>query len=145
MDDRARCLGVPLGVLLSLAAAGPSPGTAAPDDPLAAYRWRSRVLVLSAPTAADDRLGTQRSLLNAVTGGRSERDLVTLEAVGADVAAQALRHRLGLPADRFTAVLVGKDGGAKLVSDTPISSARLFRVIDAMPMRQDERRSGGAK
>lgn len=35
-------------------------------------------------------------------------------------------------------ILIGKDGGAKLRSEKPLSMAKLQETIDAMPMRQDE-------
>lgn len=129
----------PIGAALALIL-GAGAGAAADGDPLAAYRWRSRVLVVSAPSASDAGLRAQREMLDAARAGGRERDLVILEAVGAGAEAQRLRRRLTLPADRFRAVLVGKDGGAKLASDEPIPAARLFGVIDAMPMRRDETR-----
>ncbi|MBB2963671.1 DUF4174 domain-containing protein [Methylobacterium sp. R2-1] len=119
-----------------LAAAGPA--GAVEGDPLAAYRWKSRVLVLAASDAGDFRLAAQRQALASARTGASERDLVTVEAVGKGADAVALRRRLGLPGDAFRAVLVGKDGGAKLTSEEPIPPQRLFSTIDAMPMRQDE-------
>ncbi|MDP4025531.1 DUF4174 domain-containing protein [Methylobacterium sp. NEAU 140] len=115
-------------------------GAAAGSDPLAAHRWRTRVLVLSAPGAGDAGLRAQRAALASVRGGLGERDLVVIEAVGPGAEAAALRARLGLPADAFRAVLVGKDGGAKLTADAPIPPQRLFATIDAMPMRRDEMR-----
>ncbi|BAU90956.1 hypothetical protein MPPM_2351 [Methylorubrum populi] len=119
-----------------VALAGPS--GAAGTDPLAVYRWKSRVLVLAAGDAGDSRLAVQRQALASARAGASERDLVTVEAVGQGPDAVALRRRLGLPGDAFRAVLVGKDGGAKLTSEEPIPPQRLFSTIDAMPMRQDE-------
>ncbi|WP_438344999.1 DUF4174 domain-containing protein [Methylorubrum populi] len=119
-----------------LAAGGPA--GAAGDDPLAGYRWKSRVLVLAAGDAGDARLAAQRQALASARTGASERDLVTVEAVGKGAEAAALRRHLGLPNDAFRAVLVGKDGGAKITSEEPIPPQRLFSTIEAMPMRQDE-------
>ncbi|MCJ2142210.1 DUF4174 domain-containing protein [Methylobacterium sp. E-066] len=111
---------------------------AAMAGPLDAYRWRSRVLVLSAPDAADADLRAQRAALGPMRGGAAERDLVVLEAVGTGAEARALRAQLSLPADEFRAVLVGKDGGAKLTAAAPIPPQTLFATIDAMPMRRGE-------
>ncbi|MCJ2138049.1 DUF4174 domain-containing protein [Methylobacterium sp. J-026] len=123
-------LGLGLAMLTAAAAAGPLDG----------YRDRARVLVLSAPDGADARLRAQRAALDSARDGLAERDLVVLEAVGAGAEAQALRARLDLSAEGFRAVLIGKDGGAKLSSATPIAPARLFATIDAMPMRRAEMR-----
>lgn len=118
----------------------PAGALAEDADPLDGYRWRARVLVLSAPHPDDAALRAQRQALAAVRPGAAERDLVTLEALGSDRSAQALRRRLGLPADTFRAVLVGKDGGAKLISAEPVPPQTLFSTIDAMPMRRNETR-----
>lgn len=127
-----------LGVALATLTMG---GMAMADgNPLARYVWKSRVLVLAAPAAGDPRLAAQRQALASVRTGASERDLVTVEAVGDGPEAVAIRRRLGLPADAFRAVLVGKDGGAKLTAQEPIPPQRLFSTIDAMPMRRDEMR-----
>ncbi|MEE7458335.1 hypothetical protein MPAR168_13400 [Methylorubrum populi] len=119
-----------------LAASGPV--GAAEGDPLAGYRWKSRVLVLAAPDPDDARLMAQRQALASARAGTAERDLVTVEAVGTGAQALRLRRHLGLPDGSFRAVLVGKDGGAKLTAADPIPPQRLFSTIDAMPMRRDE-------
>ena len=131
-------LGVTAGVLgIILALAG---GPEAAADPLASYRWRSRVLVLAGPDAGDPRVRAQREAVAAARDGFAERDLVLVEALGPDARAASLRRRLGLPEGAFRAVLVGKDGEAKITAAEPIPSARLFETVDAMPMRRDEMR-----
>ncbi|RVU20189.1 DUF4174 domain-containing protein [Methylobacterium oryzihabitans] len=120
---------------LSLVLAVPSVAGAASLD---AYRWKARVLVIAAADADDPHLAEQRRIVAAAQRGSRERDLVVVEAVGPGVEAEGLRRRFGLPAREFRAVLVGKDGGAKLSAAAPISAERLFEIIDAMPMRRDE-------
>ena len=116
-------------------------GTAvAADDPLASHCWRDRLLVVAASDARDPLLAEQKRLYRAVLSGMKERDLVLVEAVGPGGKAVALRRRFGIAEGAFAAVLVGKDGGAKLRSDRPIPSARLFETVDEMPMRRDEMR-----
>ncbi len=124
------------GSALGLLAAGACAAAGALD----AYRWRSRVLVLSVSDPGDAKLAAQRASLAAVRGGLRGRDLAVLEAVGDGPEAASLRRRLGLPAKTFRAVLIGKDGGAKLASDAPIPPRTLFGTIDAMPMRREEMR-----
>ncbi|MHB2210367.1 DUF4174 domain-containing protein [Methylobacterium sp. CM6257] len=125
-----------LSLGFAVLAAGPSSA-----GPLDAYRDRARVLVLSAPDVADAHLKAQRAALRAVRPGLAERDLVVLEAVGTGPDARALRAQLGLPAGSFRAVLVGKDGGAKLDAEEPVAPQKLFATIDAMPMRRAEMRA----
>ncbi|HEY8566822.1 MAG TPA: DUF4174 domain-containing protein [Beijerinckiaceae bacterium] len=119
--------------LLLAAAIGP-----AWADPLDAYRWRSRVLVVFAPSADHPSVKVQRDALEARGPAVTERDLVLLPALGE--AAAPLRRRFKVEAGEFRAVLVGKDGGAKLSSARPIPAEELFGTIDAMPMRRDEMR-----
>ena len=128
-----------LGLLAITAFTAMRGATLAEPDPLARYRWTSRVLVV-ASEAGDPRLTAQREALAHARTGAAERDLVTIEALGRDLKAAALREQLHLPADGFHAVLIGKDGGAKLSSTEPIPSQRLFATIDAMPMRREEMR-----
>lgn len=113
---------------------------AAEPDPLSRYRWTSRVLVISAPSASDPSAQAQRAIAAAVAQAMDERDLVTVEAFGDTASAKALRRKLDVPGNAFRAVLVGKDGGAKIVSADPITASTLFSTIDAMPMRRDEMR-----
>ena len=85
-----------------------------------------RRLYIYAPTASDPALIQQRHLVDAARPGLAERDLVLIEIIG--------------KRPHFEAVLVGKDGGEKLRATTPLTSERLFEIIDAMPMRRQEMR-----
>ena len=113
---------------------------AAEGDPLARHRWISRILVISAPGPGDPSARAQRDIALAARNGMTERDLVTVEAYGEDATSAALRRRFDIPGTAFRALLIGKDGEAKLVSTDPIPAASLFSTIDAMPMRRDEMR-----
>lgn len=125
-------------ILLAAVAATPAPTV----DSL---RWEKRVVLVSAPQATDPAAVAQRRILARVRGGSDDRDLMLVEAlgdkvIGASDTAAALRRNYKLPADRFTVILIGKDGGEKQRSATPMSAASLFGTIDAMPMRRQGRR-----
>lgn len=118
-------------------------------DPLAAHTWEHRVLVLFADGAEGRHaLEQQTEWIRAAEEGFASRDLVRVEVVdgerlgaksgGEEV--EALRERFR-PEGPFVAILVGKDGGEKLRSNAPIEMSRLFRTIDAMPMRAAEMRA----
>ena len=106
---------------------------------LAAYRDKARVLVVIAGNPKDPQLERQRAMLAGSDPGRRERRLEVLTVVGADGVAirSALRVPLGAG---FRVLLIGLDGGVKLVRRTPISAVELFTAIDAMPMRRQELR-----
>ena len=125
-----------------------APGTeAAMPAPLQRYVGKSRVLLVFAPGEDDPALTEQRRILASAAREARQRDLVVVEIVGrgrqgpamsTDDALQALRKRFGVSPAAFRAVLVGKDGGAKLSEAAPIEADRLFAVVDAMPMRRRE-------
>ncbi len=106
-------------------------------DPLSAYRWSRRVLILFG-SPASPAMQAQQADLAAHTAGVAERDTTVL--VSND---PALRQRLGAPEGEFAAVLVGKDGGVKLRSTTPIRYGELAATVDAMPMRRGEMQGMG--
>jgi len=126
--------GLTMGVMLTAGVA------MAADDPLAASRWKARVVVIAAPSADDPRLARQRKDLAAVQDGLRERAITVMEAVGDGAEARRQRVRLGLGEAAFRVVLVGKDGTVKRSDDRPVSPDTLFATIDAMPMRRDEMR-----
>lgn len=134
-----------LAVCLALAL----PNGAALAEPLEDYRWKSRLLVVFAPTVVDDNYEQQMQQLLRNSVDVSDRDLLPVEVIGVEpvrvdalseptLDPEALRERFDAPQDGFKAVLVGKDGAAKLSSETPIPADKLFETIDAMPMRQRE-------
>ena len=116
-------------------------GTAnAESDPLVPYRWKARVLVVLAADLDSPALAEQKRQIESLKGGAAERDLVLVQPPAGSAEAKALRTRFGLGDEAFQAVLVGKDGGAKLRATKPITARELMATIDAMPMRQDEMR-----
>jgi hypothetical protein len=122
----------------------PSKAAGALDD----YRWKSRLLVISAPGAGDRRLIQQSMLLDQQVEGVRDRDLIIVRVIGDRVhtsdgrpmTTSAVRAATGLAADGFGVALIGKDGGEKFRRDEPVTPDALFQTIDAMPMRQDEMR-----
>jgi len=85
-----------------------------------------RVLLISAPDLNHPSYREQAATLLPEWGGLIERDF-------------EIQTRFG--AESFSVILIGKDGGEKLRRHTPLSTAELFAVVDAMPMRRAEMRS----
>jgi hypothetical protein len=50
----------------------------------------------------------------------------------------AVRHRFKVEPNDFLVILIGKDGGEKLNSRTPVTADKLMQLIDSMPMRKQE-------
>ena len=116
--------------------------------------WRRRLFLVLAPSAEDKRYVRQARLLEREHNGFSERDLLrgglfegetgTFDGVPVPPEdAATARERFGAEPGRFAAVLVGKDGTAKHRSDEPVGPAKLYALIDAMPMRRREMRERG--
>ena len=115
----------------------PALSAQAAGDPLAAHRWKRRVVVALSPSAHDPALAAQRRLFAALGTEARERDLVLVAVTDGTPAGDALRRRFG-GGPGFRAILVGKDGGEKLSSAAPLGRESLLPLIDTMPMRRDE-------
>ena len=125
-------------LLLTIATARAEPVADRVADP-AHYIWRSRVLMVFAPSESDPNLAAQRAVFDRHTAGMTDRDLVLLTSIGGPASPDhALRKRYGVSGDGFEALLIGKDGGVKLTSTRPFSAQELFQTVDAMPMRRRE-------
>jgi hypothetical protein len=115
---------------------------------LAQFRWQSRVVVIF-PDKDNARTARQENQLMADRPGLAERDVVVLKVAGdtvrplfgaaEDLDAKPLARDLAAPPPgEFMVFLVGKDGTVKLTIGQPITTAELFAIIDAMPMRSGE-------
>ena len=110
----------------------------------------ARVLLVFAPSGQDPRLDEQQRMLSEDREGAAERDLVLVPVAGTGPASKAtgrtideagnrrLRERYAVAAGTFSVLLIGKDGGVKLRSRSVVPAARLFALVDAMPMRRAE-------
>lgn len=120
------------------------------------YRWEARIVLVFAPSEDAPLLVAQRAAFDSDRTGLAERDVVVHtvlpDRVTPDLgtlpqeSADALRERYDVAPDAFAAILIGKDGGEKLRTETVLMPETLFQTIDAMPMRQREmRRQDGAE
>jgi hypothetical protein len=107
------------------------------QETLDQYLWKNRPVLLFAPSERDEAYRLQMDTLAANKSGLAERHIVVLSDVSAPGGSQ-LREALQI--DGFEIVLIGKDGGVKLRSKTPLDVEKLYAVIDAMPMRRREMR-----
>lgn len=140
---RMICAASALAVTLAL------PFTAQATEPgLEPYEWENRVLIIFEDADAKQSWA-QEALVMVGDEHFEERDMVVLrmgrdtveplvgDAVpGIDPA--RLRRELGVGDNAFRTVLIGKDGGVKMRSSSPICAATLFSTVDAMPMRRQE-------
>jgi monofunctional biosynthetic peptidoglycan transglycosylase len=83
------------------------------------YLWKSRVLVVSAPTQDDIDLVELQTELASMREEFADRDMVLVTLLD-------------------TGRLIGKDGSVKLSTESIVSMTEIFALIDTMPMRQRE-------
>ncbi|MGD8701149.1 MAG: DUF4174 domain-containing protein [Desulfosarcina sp.] len=142
--------------MLAVAMSGIGPAAATSEIDLSDYRWKHRPLFIFAPSASDaDYLALDKRLAHR-SADIEDRDMIIIrifEKSPSRVAArpmlpgdaEALRRRFGIAPGRFTVVLVGKDGGVKLVARRDVDLQSIFNLIDSMPMRQQEMRDNPSK
>lgn len=113
-------------------------------------QWDYRPLLVFAPEGSgaiarqEASLAANRSLVAdlklAVYVVGLDRVTPRFGAPAVETGAEALRRRFSVAPDAVRVVLVGLDGGAKLIADEPISLSTLEETINAMPMRRRELR-----
>jgi hypothetical protein len=118
---------------------------------LAQFQWKNRLLFLFSP---DKNHPLFKKFKNEILNHQAEvkdRDLVVFEMCERDSAkmngsdidrqtADAIRDHFSVPSNKFSLILVGKDGGIKLKRHDHVSLEEVFELIDSMPMRQSEMR-----
>lgn len=103
------------------------------------YLWEKRPLIVFANTPNDLRFQRQMKLLEDDKEQLDERDVIVIVDTDANADETTdLRKKLR-PRD-FQLVLIGKDGQVKLRKPRPWTVRELSRVIDKMPLRQQELR-----
>ncbi len=135
--------------------AQPSAGCPAQPNTLRAMRDCYRPLLVFAPAMDDPQLVEQFNQLKAHATELRSRDLLYVPIVpeghnqpipGSRVHTAslsedelaAMRHHFKVEPAEFLVILIGKDGGEKLNSRTPVAVDQLKQLIDSMPMRKSE-------
>jgi len=99
------------------------------------FKWLKRPLVIFADSPADPRFVQQMAFITDRLTDLEERDVVVLTDTDPDTKS-ALRDKLHPRG--FMVALIGKAGMVKLRKPAPWDVRELSRVIDKMPMRQQE-------
>ena len=110
------------------------------NGPLSEYLWQKRPIIVFADSEFDPSFVEQMALLGSDMEDLEERDVVVLTDTNP---AEQSALRAELRPRGFVMVLVGKDGGVKLRKASPWDVREISRVIDKMPMRQQEMRAQG--
>ena len=118
---------------------------------LARFEWKNRLLLIFAPDAMHPQFQQMDAEINAQGAEVRDRDLVVFEIFDKDPSqmnasplspadADALRMHFGISRQMYALILVGKDGGIKLMREDRVPLSEVFELIDSMPMRKNEMR-----
>lgn len=94
-----------------------------------------RMLLIFADKASNPALKEQMQALKADSKGLTERD-VEIHTYYGDRDVKMFQDKK--IRSNYTVILVGKDGGDKMRSTSPVTTKTIFSIIDDMPMRQAE-------
>lgn len=100
---------------------------------LATYRWQKRLLLIFAPTDKNADCQEQLKIKADNIAAFEERDLITIV-----IKDEKWYKKYGVKPKEFVVILIGKDGSPKIRDFRPFTMQRLIKIIDSMPMRQDE-------
>ena len=118
---------------------------------LNSFKWKNRLLFLFASSEEDQTYHTLKEEINRQDREIRDRDLLISQIfekgesrLGKERLSSgqvlSLRKHLSVPSGQFMIILIGKDGGEKLRQDRVVELKEIFKIIDAMPMRQQEMR-----
>ena len=99
------------------------------------FEWAQRPIVIFANSDKDPNFISQMEFLSQDIKALKERDIVVLVDTNPSIPS-ALRKKLR--PHGFAFILIGKDGQAKLRKPSPWNIREIARVIDKMPIRQQE-------
>ena len=99
------------------------------------FEWAQRPIVIFANSDRDPNFISQMEFLSQDIKALKERDIVVLVDTNPSVPS-ALRKKLR--PHGFAFILIGKDGQVKLRKPSPWNIREIARVIDKMPIRQQE-------
>ena len=113
--------------------------------PLHEWLWKNRLIVVE-NNGSEDAAATVLDFGEAEEEMK-ERHMLLIELRGDEVIvggkssklkAAEVRRYLEIEENTFEMLLIGKDGGIKLRSNSRLPAKTLFSLVDSMPMRQAE-------
>ena len=105
------------------------------DTNLKVYEWSHRPVVIFANSDKDPNFISQMEFLSEDIRALQERDIIVLIDTDPNFSS-SLRKKLR--PHGFAFILIGKDGQVKLRKPSPWNIREIARVIDKMPIRQQE-------
>ena len=121
------------------------------DSFLGNYKWKNRLILLFAEGTNSPVLDAQLNELIQDETGINERDIKIFVVQSSsvtdpqgqvyyDAQPEVLRRNFRIHNGDFRIILIGKDGGPKMMQRRFVNNSEIFDLIDSMPMRQQEMR-----
>jgi predicted transcriptional regulator len=118
------------------------------------YRWQNRLLLIFTSSVENEQYQKQVTELKNKQEGLKDRDMKIFHLVSNDRSfvddktintndVRRLYKKYKVKEKGFAVILIGKDGTEKLRKQDALSTEKIFSVIDAMPMRQQEMKQDG--
>jgi hypothetical protein len=116
---------------------------------LTQFQWKNRLLFIFAEDGNHPLFKDLQSQIAAQKAEIDDRDLIVFEVPAKGTArmgttpldrqqADSIRNHFDITSNKFSLILVGKDGGIKLKREDRVELSDVFGLIDSMPMRQRE-------
>ncbi|MDZ7692530.1 MAG: DUF4174 domain-containing protein [Balneolaceae bacterium] len=120
------------------------------------YQWKNRLLLIFAETESENSYKNQLNEFQDQQAGFDDRNLKVFHLFKNDQSfgdeksisnskTIELFDRFEVLDHAFVVILIGKDGTEKLRTKSVLNTDKLFSVVDAMPMRQQEMRNSDGK
>ena len=106
---------------------------------LTAQQSNYRRILIFAPDSANVAFANQNRLFQKEDAACVERDII-LEKYVLNKRGTPFFEKYQISTIEFTLILIGKDGFVKLRSKEVVTPKRIYALVDAMPMRKDEKR-----
>ena len=113
-------------------------------DPLMQHLWKRRVILsFSASQSTPERIFLLKQIAQYPCEF-DDRQMVHVDLIAGSSDYKLLSNKFSVPKKDFNLVLLGKDGDVKLLTSQP-SLETIWTLIDTMPMRQREMRTGSCR
>ena len=106
---------------------------------LTAQQSGYRRILIFAPDSSNVAFKSQNSLFQKEDSACVERDII-VEKYVLNKRGTPFFEKYQVSTRDFTLILIGKDGFVKLRSKEVVTPKRIYALVDAMPMRKDEKR-----
>ncbi len=110
---------------------------------LSERQYHRRIVLLYSRSDASQALFDQQKMLTDAQAELNDRQMDVIVLISSELPKSDYQFLVHQPfylnqTSTFQGWLIGKDGGVKTRFNRPIDPKELFRLVDAMPMRQQE-------